>query len=1177
MRFSCCCCQVSDEEEPLLSEDKKKYDKPLEDPVRSCTPHGQETLPYGYSDFDNQSVKGMKGDRAPDENVVPDVETKPNRRKKRPEAGSSASGTNSVEQAANFGEKGTKPKKKKVETNDELSKVLDFKRFDISELDCIFADFKTTLDPFVQNREDMAKAEESFKKAVTTLEQVSPHAQFSEYVHALKTRLTSEGIVVKIKEGALAIYTEGKKAVQGILDAVAAVNAILKLSKELKAMPMIIARGSDDAVERAEGMDLQGILKREFKSVWDLGKIPRLKKAFSNNVQQVRRAPDMVRDFYSQAKKIILEIYHAFADEEEQKKIEGELNEGDDTSKEKDKSESNEAEEANGGSTSKKKTDKKEGSKADKSKSNKEKDKEEFHKKLKFDSVGLDDIDNMFSSLATVINPFVETRESLQAAKESFENIVKKILNFEANKELKEYITELKKDAKEGNITIYIDETDGEIKVKSIEGVKPPKPYRDAVEALKNIRTAGSEAVELEPDVQHGIEEFMHRITQIKPQRDFHSLLKKKSDVRALPRKIKRFNENRKKAQEIPGIVKEFCLYVERILTDILEALTGEEDSTTKKEEGSGEEGDKSPTDENQPKKYESHHKPLEGPVRSCTPHGQETLPTGYSDFDNQRVKGMKGNRAPEKNVVPDDETKPNRRKKRPEAGSSASGTNSVEQAANFGEKGTKPKKKKEETNDELSKVLDFKRFDISELDCIFADFKTTLDPFVQNRQDMAKAEESFKKAVTTLEQVSPHAQFSEYVHALKTRLTSEGIVVKIKEGALAIYTEGKKTVQEILDAVAAVNAILKLSKELKAMPMIIARGSDDAVERAEGMDLPGILKREFKSVWDLGKIPRLIKAFSNNVQQVRRAPDMVRDFYSQAKKIILEIYHAFADEEEQKKIEGELNEGDDTSKGKDKSESNEADEANGGSTSKKKTDKKEVSKADKSKSNKEKDKEEFHKKLKFDSVGLDDIDNMFSSLATVINPFVETRESLQAAKESFENIVKKILNFEANKELKEYIKELKKDAKEGNITIYIDETDDEIKVKSIEGVKPPKPYRDAVEALKNIRTAGSEAVELEPDVQHGIEEFMHRITQINPQRDFHSLLKKKSDVFALPGKIKRFNENRKKAQEIPGIVKEFCLYVERILTDILEALTGEEDTATKKEEGSGEGGDGQK
>ena len=156
-------------------------------------------------DFDNQSISRMNSNRSADENVVPDVQTKPNRRKKSPEAESSARGTNSVEQAANSGEKGTKPEKKKVE------KLLDFKKLDISELDCIFTDFKTTFDPFVQNREDMAKAEESFKKAVTTLEQISPHAQFSEYVHALKTRLTSEGIAVKIKEGALAIYTEGKK------------------------------------------------------------------------------------------------------------------------------------------------------------------------------------------------------------------------------------------------------------------------------------------------------------------------------------------------------------------------------------------------------------------------------------------------------------------------------------------------------------------------------------------------------------------------------------------------------------------------------------------------------------------------------------------------------------------------------------------------------------------------------------------------------------------------------------------------------------------------------------------------------------------------------------------------------------------------------------------------------
>ena len=104
----------------------------------------------GNSDFYNQRISRMNSNRSADENVVPDFQTKPNRRKKSPETESSARGTNSVEQAANSGAKGTKPEKKKVEVKDELSKLLDSKKLDISELDYIFADFKITLDPFVQ-------------------------------------------------------------------------------------------------------------------------------------------------------------------------------------------------------------------------------------------------------------------------------------------------------------------------------------------------------------------------------------------------------------------------------------------------------------------------------------------------------------------------------------------------------------------------------------------------------------------------------------------------------------------------------------------------------------------------------------------------------------------------------------------------------------------------------------------------------------------------------------------------------------------------------------------------------------------------------------------------------------------------------------------------------------------
>lgn len=43
------------------------------------------------------------------------------------------------------------------------------------------------------------------------------------------------------------------------------------------------------------------------------------------------------------------------------------------------------------------------------------------------------------------------------------------------------------------------------------------------------------------------------------------------------------------------------------------------------------------------------------------------------------------------------------------------------------------------------SKELELKEFDIPELDCIFNDFKTSFDPFVQNRQDLENSEDSFK------------------------------------------------------------------------------------------------------------------------------------------------------------------------------------------------------------------------------------------------------------------------------------------------------------------------------------------------------------------------------------------------------------------------------------------------
>ncbi|XP_068685276.1 eukaryotic translation initiation factor 5B-like [Montipora capricornis] len=480
----------------------------------------------------------------------------------------------------------------------------------------------------------------------------------------------------------------------------------------------------------------------------------------------------------------------------------------------------------------------------------------------------------------------------------------------------------------------------------------------------------------------------------------------------------------------------------------------------------------------------------------------------------------------------------------------------------------TKPKGE-DATEEEKSKVLEFKKFDIPELDCIFSDFKTTFDPFVQNRQDLEKSEDSFKRAVKSFAEIHPEASIREYIAALNGKLKAEGIKVKLKEGVLTIYNEGAATVRGISDAVSTLNTILKTGKDLKQMPLTIEEGSTDAVERAEDLDVPEILKREFKNVWNFGKIPKLKKAFSNNIEQIRRAPKMVRDFYRTTKKIILEIYEAFADEEDKKKMKEEMAAENDN-------EEEMTDEKQGGN-------KKTAKGANEKNKAKKKEKDEFHEKLKFEPVGIADIDSVFISLASAINPFVETREGLQAARESFENVVMTICNFDEKKELRDYLRELKKDAKAGKITIYIDESDGVIKVKAIEGVKPPKLYRDAVQALNDLQTSGKEALELEPHVQHGAEECFNRIKQIDPASDFHTLLKKKTDVFTLPSKIKKFNDNRKLVQEIPGVVKEFCSYVKGLLQEILETLAGEntfdpkkneQDDSSKDSDEEGENGD---
>jgi hypothetical protein len=248
-----------------------------------------------------------------------------------------------------------------------------------------------------------------------------------------------------------------------------------------------------------------------------------------------------------------------------------------------------------------KKKNEKDGKKSKKDKEKKkdtEEKKEDYHKQLKMETVGLADIDKLFTDLMTSLNKFVATREKMQQARESFEKTMKTICNFDGEKEFQTYIKELKEKAKQGKIQIYIDTNNGEIKLDSVKGVDPPAPYRNAVKALNDIKASAKETVDLEPVVERGLESCGRDITKIEPLKDFKKLVSGVKETMTLPKKAKAFNENRKKVQQAPQIVKEFCLYVKQILADIVNAFN-EDDNTKEKDEETAEKDDSNEDDAN--------------------------------------------------------------------------------------------------------------------------------------------------------------------------------------------------------------------------------------------------------------------------------------------------------------------------------------------------------------------------------------------------------------------------------------------------------------------------------------------------------------------------------------------------------------------------------------------------
>ena len=445
----------------------------------------------------------------------------------------------------------TSKEKKKYHKSD-LTNLISFEKLGISEMDRIFDDIKKTLDPFVTNRRQMEKAEEAFKDAVRSWVDIKPEAAFHEYVHNLKTKLAKKNIFVKIKEGAIVVVGEVELIADEIKKVKEAIEAMISTMKGLKDMLPSIFKASKDGIERAASLDIEGITERQFKSLSDASKIPNLKKKFTGNMKNLKQAPSMVREFYNEARKIVLEIYDAFADDEEKENMKTDLPE------EKDKET--------------------EGSQDDQDDGNKEKP-DKFHKKLIMKIIDIPDIDNTFQDFAKAVNPFIVTREKIETARQSFQTIVQALRNFEPKKDLKEYIDELKKKAEEDKIRIYFDKDNGVITAVSTTGIEPPKLYRDAVKALTDMKKACQELVDLEPHVQQGIRKTIDDVSEISPVRDIKKHVKIR-ELHRLPGKIIKFKNNLKNVKQTPSIINEFVNYVKQLVLDITYALKDDDSNT---------------------------------------------------------------------------------------------------------------------------------------------------------------------------------------------------------------------------------------------------------------------------------------------------------------------------------------------------------------------------------------------------------------------------------------------------------------------------------------------------------------------------------------------------------------------------------------------------------------------
>ena len=419
---------------------------------------------------------------------------------------------------------------------------------------------------------------------------------------------------------------------------------------------------------------------------------------------------------------------------------------------------------------------------------------------------------------------------------------------------------------------------------------------------------------------------------------------------------------------------------------------------------------------------------------------------------------------------------------------------------------------------------IELKHLEIASVDKILDEFQKTFNAFFTGQENLQTAVKDFKTARKTA------GEFSVCLREFKQQLNGQN--VEIKKLVLKFPRAITKAGGSVGDGATALVSILKTYNEMEKLPVKVTSTTIDCLRDALGLDIEELLGEEFGgSVFNLGKIPKQITIMRNNIKEMKKAPKIVKQFFEYATSIVMSILEAFDSTDKEKE---------EFDKRKAKVESD-------------------LEKKD----GEVKQLEEPPKEIKFSSLGVPSVDQVFADIAKLVNPVIKLSKDIFNAKERLGQAMKAVSEFrdDPSKAFDDYLEELKNRIKKGDVRIEISIEGTRIEVVKVEGLEP-KFMQDLEAAFKSLLKIGDELTKLAP-------ENIKQLIKLGKDATKFSAAEIKGHVSfkELPSKVSALNENAKKAKKIPGDLKFFLNVTKMLVTDIVRMLQAKEEKAAEENE----------